>query len=361
MNTIQGKYTSQIKLLFFLDQKIKDFSPSLYQKPQTVDSSTQTENQDVPEKPKCSLIRPIVLFSQKNESNEIETEEKKTENTFLGKKREFSIEIEKTEKTEKSNEITTNDGKIEKKKRLGRKTKKEKAADKTIYLNTHSIFSEDNIMKKVKTNIFESVRQWLNVTYKADLLQQKETPINNTNMETLSDSFSQTQNSETKISPCDEAFLRLNFKEVINNINRDYNLKIIDCQIKEIFSSDINDKYKQKDKNHNKRNIDKILTTDDERFKGVKSILNLTFREVLEIFNNNISEEIKIKINEETLNSLKKIECFLEKIKNQEKEKKEINDVLIDIYIKSAENLCRDYEGWFKRRVNKRNKKIEGK
>lgn len=384
--TLKGTYNSNIPLLFFLDPKNGTFTEFLSYKNKTIEAFTQTEEEYFQEsKPhsKPSLIRPVLISNAFKKNENINEESKTMESTdynlseffngsknlnLLGKKRLLKVEIKKEEekKENKENlfETTRNEKNSTKKclKKLGRKKKIEKEENKTIYLNTHSKFAEDNIMKKIKSFLFESIRLWLNSAFPKEI-----TNADTSTSETFSDSFEQGKNSETKTFSSlifsknktnEEVFCKLNFKGIINNITRDFNLKMLSRTISDIYSSEINNKYKKKDKNCNAETIRKIMESKDEKLKNLKSILNLTLTEVLLIFNGKLDEntEIKNKVNEETLNQFQKVESFLKKIEKQEEDNKEMSNILIEIYKNSVKDLCLNYTDWFQKRTVKKQK-----
>ena len=162
-------------------------------------------------------------------------------------------EEEKLSKQNKSIYIIVKDNeeKLEKKKR-GRKTlcrlKKEE----------HNKYSSDNIIKKIKSKLFDYLVQFMN-----KLLEKITINI--------------------KLS-------KLSYK-YISSLNREKELKLLKKTLKEILSFDITPKYKYKKTDYNKEIINKIINSENNIYQNssfnyntLKFILNLTFVDWLDVF-----------------------------------------------------------------------------
>ena len=224
----------------------------------------------------------------------------------------------------KSNNITNNvENNVENKKRRGRKKKEE--LDK----RNHNKQSEDNIMRKIKSYFLNYCHNLLNksIMYK------------------------------------DLQFLKLN-SEINENLKRDYNLNLLNITLKELYEkSSISTKYKKQIKNcfdKNKQIIKKIYE-ENEEVETIK-ILNLTYRELFNVFIRNIKKislELETKIKDISIlheDEFKNINNFFEEIKTQEKYKNE-SEENINYYLENIKNLCLYYEEWFlSKRGRNRNK-----
>ena len=153
----------------------------------------------------------------------------------------------------------------------------------------HTRFSQDNIFKKIKSEIFKSPVEFINTL------------------------LNKTKEDEDKI-------LKLNYK-YINQIKKEKDIGYLNMPLKEFLSMDISSKYPKKQSNLNKENINKILdeTKDNET---IQFAFNMTFRDFINIFTkkikvdklmNNLGQNTKIetKIIE---NNLQGIENLLNKI-----------------------------------------------
>lgn len=181
-------------------------------------------------------------------------------------------------------------------KRMGRKKKGDQ------HLSEHNKFSEDNIMRKIKTHLLDYILNKLN-----DKLKNKE-----------------------------YKFVKL-FSQINKNLKKDYNMDLIGKKIKDLYeNSPISNKYrKQKDNCEKNKNIIKKIyeeNTEDE----VIDILESTYLDLLKEFRNN-----------------KNLNKFLNKIRNIEKEKGE-SDENINTYLRIMEKLCLEYEKWFEKKIGRR-------
>lgn len=147
---------------------------------------------------------------------------------------------------------------------------------------------------------------------------------------------------------------KLNPAKYSENINRNDNLKLFDMTLKEIYTSaKISTKYTKEDKEHNKKVIKDVY--EDPKFKQV---LDLTFRELLQIFIKNIDPKSELYEKTKDLKNLYN-DCdlvkFLTELRiNFEKKKKPKSEEYIKEYIDGSNeetsiiDLCMFMEEWFK-------------
>ena len=184
-------------------------------------------------------------------------------------------------------------------KKRGRKTKK----FSKNFKSNHNKFTEDNIMRKIKTNLLEFIVYKLN----SSLLDKK------------------------------KKFLKID-KTLSENLNRDFNVKLNKRTLSDIFANTpIIKKYKRiGDKYFNAYLIKLIL--DENKEKETIKLLNLTFIEMINL------------IREENLSE------FLDIIENKEKG---IDDSYSNEYMKDLKKILMDYNNWFtQKRGRVRKKKI---
>ena len=127
----------------------------------------------------------------------------------------------------------------------------------------HDKFCKDNIVRKVKTNLFEIILFFINFSI---------TPIEKEN---------KSKNSKKKIIY--KPFLVKIDQEIIKTINVEENLKLINSKLKDIFSNKTSKKYVSLGLDKNKQIIDEIY--EQKIQKKTISILNKTFEQCLEHIN----------------------------------------------------------------------------
>lgn len=320
--------SSKVKLKCFLYCTDKIYSPIKIQPKEKRIVEIQCNPEDVLSKSNSTMSTKIESLEKSEKKDEVEPQEKFEK--YLGRKRTIPCPNKFFEKFVK-NKI---DSKIVVclKKTRGRKARKN---IKPYLFISHSKYSDDNIMKKIKCNYYESLRNWMNCL----LNEGKEDFIEKT------------------------GFLKLN-KNDISNIRKDYNLSLLDKTIEEIFSADINDKYVHHEKDCNKKLIEKIKKEAKENssyknnYLNVISVLNLKYREALKIYIGCIDDNIRNKIKKETLEKFNNINYFLEKIRKQESEQKGIGETFAEDYVRKIFELCSCYEDWFikKHKRSRKNK-----
>ena len=227
-------------------------------------------------------------------------------NLFPTKDDNFVCNSNNSTKETKKNEIF----KFEKVKREKnnniKKTKRGRKRKNDISERNHNKNSEDNIIRKIKVNMFKYAIK-----------------IINENLE----------KNKIKYLVYDET----------SNLKRDDNIKMFNQTLKEIFwDTKFNKKYKE-DRNYNRNLIDKV-------YKGVikqervKKILDLTFLDLLEICKGN--EE---KINQLKQKKIRGYKPFIEFLFTEKKKKEVSSD-----YIEKVNNMINNYERWFE---NKKGRK----
>ena len=203
------------------------------------------------------------------------------------------------------------------KKNSGRKRKD--STEKGI----HTKYNEDNMIIKIKIFIFNNILNLLNHSFIYIIPKFTATQKNII------------ENKFFKINP-----------EITHSIKIKTNKSLLDMKIKNILDNKISPKYSTIDKNHNKVLIQKIY--EEKKEKNIIHILELTFRELLNVFRGTISAELQKKINEN--DNIKKkflnMEIFIEKIKNQEIDRKDNDEFLMD-YIDELKKLCMNFEKCF--------------
>ena len=204
------------------------------------------------------------------------------------------------------------------KKQPGRKTQEEKNNGNN---GNHTRYSEDNIMRKIKSFFGKSLYNFLNNSLKNSKFLKLEISIN-------------------------------------KDLKKDINIKLFNMTLKEIYSnSNISEKYKHEEQNHNRNLINKIYLENEET--SVIKILNLTYLEAFDIFirriktNQNINPNLQKKIEGTDILDNEKFEDVISLIDKIEKEEEINKNGDINQYINKLKNLCLNFENWFEKKVGR--------
>ena len=110
---------------------------------------------------------------------------------------------------------------------------------------------------------------------------------------------------------------------IITISKREDNLELLDKKMKDILSSKISSKYLYLEEDYNKKQIEFILQQNDE---DINYELNMTYREILDIYSNNKKDNPIFK-------DFKTLDDDLEKLK------KDNNKKYLQLYKDTAKNL----------------------
>ena len=214
------------------------------------------------------------------------------------------------------------------KKKRGRKSNSQK---KLNIRCTHTKFSSDNMMKKLKNKIIESSRQLIN--------------------KVLSDEILKLENIYH--------FPFSKFKKIkgifSQELNIKFNLWFYQIKLKDIFSMEISNKYSSLDKNSNKELIKYIFSDENEKhFEKTKKLLNMSFHQYFhDIFLAEKKDWMKY-LNIKPEDNKFELNHVLISLEEDDK-----NDNLNKIYVERMKKLANDYEGFFlfkkTRNVDKKN------
>ena len=208
-------------------------------------------------------------------------------------------------------------------KKLGRRPKIEGGGK-------HNRMASDNIIKKIKAEIFKNLTLFLN-----NIINDKEAPKEN--------------NRIYKIDYC-----------YINQLNREKDLRYLNMPLKDLFSLlKVSPKYKNINIQSNKIYIKNLLNGQTDETK--KFVFNMTFRDWLDIFS--FKKEVKDLLNKYNIRddnnaiytkikeSLSAVDNLLNNLSKKEKNKNYFSNFIFYLY---------NYEFWFfkkKGRKSKRNNK----
>ncbi len=149
--------------------------------------------------------------------------------------------------------------------RLGRKRRDDQTK------GDHNSESQDNIMKKIKSHLFKKMLTFLNEVlnlFLEDYNKKKCIQM----MRKIPDG------KDIKI---EQLLKGLNYKIIVDDLKREFNLKLLDKTLREIFSTDLSSKFSTIDSTSNKDVLDKIFENDLD--EDVTQIFNLTLREFIDI------------------------------------------------------------------------------
>ncbi len=223
---------------------------------------------------------------------------------------------------ENENDNNNIDIKIERNKR-GRKPK-----NINNLLKEHNKYSDDNMIKKIKSKLFEYSRTFLN-----KMLEK--------------------YNEKGK-----SVLMQLDYKKYIDRLNREQDLMFLNLPLKDLFSNDISFKCqlknKEKIKDYNKKKIEEILQNETDN--TILFSLNMTFNDWLDIFTfkTNLNDVIhKYNIEKNSYVDLQKIDKNLIKVDELLKNKLKNNLDEFSLFVFYLYN----YELWFNKKIGRKSKK----
>lgn len=224
---------------------------------------------------------------------------------------------------------------------------KKKRGRKTIddHSNSnHNKESQDNIIKKIKSKLFEYLLKFIN-----SLLNI-----------ILKNNLKNFNNNKNKREEKEQLIKKIEYKTIVDDTQRKNNLKFLQMPLKDLFSNNISSKYSTKNKNLNKNIIKELLTKEKDN-EIIMFVLNMTFGDWLDIF-----------IYKKELSELKLFNIDNYKIKIISDSFERIDKLLEEIYNLNFGNnyfsffvyLIYNYERWFfikQGRQRRNNKKVEEK
>ena len=210
--------------------------------------------------------------------------------------------------------------------------------------SNHNKESQDNIIKKIKSKLFEYLLKFIN-----SLLNI-----------ILKNNLKYFNHNENKREEKEQLIKKIEYKKIVDDTQRKNNLKFLKMPLKDLFSNNISPKYSTKNKNLNKNIINELLTKEKDN-EIIMFVLNMTFGDWLDIF-----------IYKKELSELKLFNIDNYKIKIISDSFERIDKLLDEIYNLNFGNnyfssfvyLIYNYERWFfikQGRKRRNNKKAEEK
>ena len=210
--------------------------------------------------------------------------------------------------------------------------------------SNHNKESQDNIIKKIKSKLFEYLLKFIN-----SLLNI-----------ILKNNLKNINHNKCKREEKEQLIKKIEYKTIVDDTQRKNNLKFLKMPLKDLFSNNISSKYRTKNKNLNKNIINELLTKEKDN-EIIMLVLNMTFGDWLDIF-----------LYKKELSELKLFNIDNYKIKIISDSFERIDKLLDEIYNLNFGNnyfsffvyLIYNYERWFfikQGRKRKNNKKAEEK
>lgn len=187
---------------------------------------------------------------------------------------------------------------------------KKKYSEEKEKTKKHTKFSEDNIIRKIKRNFIDKCFNYINLTY-----------INLKGRKLL-----------YRISP----------KETIE-ISKEKNLKWFNLKLKDIFSYRLSNKCSTKEKDYNKKQIERIYN------EGIQEMIIIFETKVKDMFNDYIND-----VKREGFDTLEDDVCMIKGKMEKEEDEKDIVKY-INEYIKIAKGLEKNFEDKRARTKNNHN------
>lgn len=199
----------------------------------------------------------------------------------------------------------------------GMKYRKGRKSNSDSSQRNHHKMSSDNIIKKIKSKLFENILQFINNI------------LNNLN----------SINEKKKI------LKDIDYK-YINKIKKEFDLDLLNKSIKDILSFEVSEKFRcQKD--FNKIMIEELIKNKNDN-KFLIFALNMKFREWIDIYTlKKEFKEFNDTFSDDLFKSMPKVKDMIEGVFNKNKEKNYISSFIFYLY---------NYENWF---IMKRSKKKE--
>ena len=194
----------------------------------------------------------------------------------------------------------------------------------------HNKYSEDNVIKKIKKIIFDSSISSVNKVIDLYTDEDKKNNLKRKIRKTITKNRREKKN-EGLLKPLDFA--------IGNNLKRDYFLKLLNMDLKEFLSQNINGKFKLLKKDSNKIIIDEI-SNDNEIFE---SIFKIKVEEYIDFFTEKREIDIIQKIESEKKVKFKRANIVLNKINDKR-------------YYSIFYSMLNNFKSWFtKKNGRKRN------
>ena len=224
-------------------------------------------------------------------------------NGFMSRQENINIDINSIFNISNYNDDNVEEQRITKDEDENNKTKKGRRKKNILYEEEakHTKSDEDNIIRKIKTNLFNYITNNLNNNLK---------------------------DKNYKFYPLDKKFHM--------NLKKDVNEELLETKIYQIYENELNYAYRIFGEK-NKKLINKIFEEKNET--KVIAILNMTLQEMLNY------------IRENDLNA------FLGQIRNKEEKYNKKSDENIEDYMKKVSGLLNKYEYWFKDKSGRNSEK----
>ena len=186
----------------------------------------------------------------------------------------------------------------------------------------HNKYSQDNIIKKIKSKLLSYALKFLNNLISKSIYSKKKYRL-----------------------------YKLEYK-YIKNLKKKEDLKILNMKLKDLYSLEVSPKYKNISKYHNKNIIKQIIKNKElKNYQAILFALNLTFKEWVQLFTYKKSIDDIIQYNKESENIIEEIEINMIHVESLLKKIMEDND---EHFLSIFTFFLYNYEEWF---LNKQERK----
>ena len=199
-------------------------------------------------------------------------------------------------------------------------------------------------MKKINSNFWDYILDWLNNSF-LDESGQMESKIKRKMLKK-------------------KLFLKLDPAIITTNLKKSSMTEYLNMKLKDILSNKISKKYTKKNTDENKQLIEEIYEENYQKY--VIFILELKFTDILNFFNGQdngenfkqslMNQNLDITTIEMFLQSFKKVDILLKKIKDKLDHNKEKEENSKD-YLQRISILCLNYQTWFNKKFHRITKK----
>ena len=156
-----------------------------------------------------------------------------------------------------------------------------------------------------------------------------------------------------KYSPNSEKLKKIDFQNFSKIINQEKNISFLNMKLCEIFSQNISLIYSKLinengGKDHNKKIIERIMKSEDEKLKIVKELLKITYKDGLDIYRFKENEtNLSKTLIDEIINLMEgRVDKFLKDTYKNEIKKNQNNEAAYD-FVSSLLIMVYNYERWF--------------
>ena len=208
---------------------------------------------------------------------------------------------------------------------------RKKLGDKSERDHTRDSF--DNVVKKVKGDIFTKALSFVNIILDLNISSDRKKAL-----------IKKVRNNQRE--PEKKDLLKGLEYNIINILKKDFNLELLDMNFKELFSQKISSRYTAFNQDSNKVLID-IISVEERNNDIINYVLKLKFIEWLNYFTHKTELEFLDKIEKENNIKFERAEVLL----------KEVGDIYDGYYFSNYLFHLYNYKWWFEVKIGRNTKK----